>query len=157
MRRAINFVPTTSWWRSFAHPVRARALRRGAVVSIALCAPTIISLILIGGAHSNPDLRLEVGRVLLIIAGNVGVTGVISYGIFSFLADREEHHASIVRAADTLGRMRKELKVAFEKAELVRFMLFSDASARSVLEQFPALFEARALLQDVQRERALAL
>lgn len=124
-------------------------------VTAVLVVLTGVVAALLASANKDVDEALEVAKALISVAGSVAVTGVLGVFITTTLARRDHARAEREESARLASGALRDLKAAFEKAQIARFMLRFNPTTGMLFEQAPGLLEARALLQRVQRERGL--
>jgi hypothetical protein len=113
----------------------------------------VLGAVAFARAGTAVNVPLEVARLIGALAGNVALTGFVTYSIFSFLSERDDERGAIRKRLDAYAGALQDLKAGFEKAQYARFMLQASPTADSFIQQMPRIFEARELLQRVQRER----
>lgn len=125
-----------------------------AVTGIVIVLTAAIAFLL-ASANNDVDEALEASKALIAVTGNVAITGILGVVITSTLADRDRQRYAREELARLASGALQDLKAAFEKAQVARFMLRSNPTGGMLFEQAPGLLEARALLQRVQRERSV--
>lgn len=116
----------------------------------------LVAALLLSRSGPTIDRHFEVGRIIAAIAGNVAVSGLVTLGVLTALAAREQRLTKNDSRATGLAAARQDLKSGFETAQLARFRLSASPTASTFIEQLPQIFEARGKLQRVQRERYVA-
>jgi hypothetical protein len=125
-----------------------------AVASVVLILGAAVT-VLLASANKNVDETLEVAKALVSITGSVAVTGILGVVITTSLARRDHLRYQREELARLSSDALQDLKAAFEKAQVARFMLRANPTGGMLFLQAPGLLEARALLQRVQRERSV--
>jgi hypothetical protein len=98
------------------------------------------------------DVPLEVAKGLINLAVAIVVTGALSFLLATLLAKQAREQAQHDDRMRTLTAASQDFKAGAEQAFIVRFLISTNPSAKTLTEQLTSLVEARARLQRVQRE-----
>jgi hypothetical protein len=105
--------------------------------------------LLLGRAGGTVDVPFEIARGLISLIVAIMVTGFVTF----LLNRHSQERARRDEQVKTLTGALQELKAAYEEVNQTRFLLGTAPTAKTFMDQVPAIGRARARLQRVQRER----
>ena len=105
--------------------------------------------VLLGHADDSVDVSFEIARGLISLIVAVIVTGFVTFLLNRQSQDRARRDERVKTLTGTL----QELKAAYEEVSQTRFLLATNPTPKTFIDQIPAIGRARARLQRVQRER----
>jgi len=134
-----------------------RTQRLQIAVACSIVTVIIAAGILLRSARPEADLALEVGKLLIIVAGNITVGGFLSLLVFGQLAERDRENDLGHQRAESLANAQQELKAGFDRVQVARYLLLAEPTAATLVKELPRLFSARESLQRAERERFIVV